>query len=73
PYNAIITSFAGFAVAGISELLQLPIFTDSRGAAFTDVLIDFSGYALGGALTIAALMVIHLIISRRRASASTDK
>lgn len=35
---------AGFAVAGITEILQLPIFTPGRGPSFSDVLLDFTGY-----------------------------
>ncbi len=34
----------GFCVAGLTEILQLPIFTQGRGASFADVILDFRGY-----------------------------
>ena len=34
---------AGFAVAGITEILQLPIFTAGRYCSFNDVILDFDG------------------------------
>ncbi len=40
----IICIIAGFAVAGITEILQLPIFTQGRYCSFADVLLDFKGY-----------------------------
>ncbi len=41
---------AGFAVAGLTEILQLPIFTQGRGPSFNDVLLDFSGYCWSSVL-----------------------
>ena len=37
---------SGFAVAGLTEIFQLPIFTAGRYCSFTDVLIDFTGYSV---------------------------
>ncbi len=34
----------GFAVAGLTEILQMPIFTQGRGPSFSDVILDFRGY-----------------------------
>lgn len=37
----------GFLFAGLTEILQLDLFTNGRGASIRDVGIDFSGYAPG--------------------------
>ncbi len=54
----------GFAFAGLTEILQLPLFTVGRGAAFSDVLIDFSGY-LPGMLAVYGVYLIAVSITER--------
>ena len=73
PYKAIITAVAGFTVAAVSEIFQLPVFTNARGSSVGDIFIDFSGYLLGAALTLGILFVVYKIISRRRASSPTEQ
>ena len=46
----VFTLLVGFITAGISELLQLGVFTAFRGSSFIDVLIDFAGYFVGTAV-----------------------
>ena len=53
------SSVLGLSVAFISELLQLT--APGRAFAFTDVLIDFSGYLLFGGIT----FLIYCLIRRR--------
>lgn len=47
-----------FAIAGLSEIFQLPIFTSGRYATFLDVIIDFAGGLIG----MAAGFIITLLI-----------
>ena len=49
---------AGFAVAGITEILQLPIFTPGRGPSFSDVMLDFTGYCTS---TIPIYLVVIIV------------
>ncbi len=51
-------SASGFAIAGITEIFQLPVFTPNRGPSFKDVLIDTSGAICG---VIACVLVLALI------------
>lgn len=51
---------SGFIIAGVSEVIQM--FADSRGPAFTDVLIDFSGYLL----SFVIVFIIILIVNRKK-------
>ena len=53
--------FAGFAVAGITEILQLPIFTPGRGPSFSDVLLDFVGYCTSTVPMYIIIILLHLI------------
>ncbi len=52
--------FAGFAVAGITEILQLPIFTVGRGPSFSDVMLDFTGYCTSTVPMYIIIILIHL-------------
>ncbi|MBQ9482535.1 MAG: VanZ family protein, partial [Clostridia bacterium] len=48
---------SGFAVAGITEMCQLPAFTTGRYCSFDDVILDFSGY-FNGAVAVFAFALI---------------
>lgn len=52
---------AGFAVAGITEILQLPYFTQGRYCSFDDVLLDFNGYCSSSIPIFAIIILAHLI------------
>ena len=52
---------AGFAVAGITEILQLPIFTEGRTCSFDDVLLDFNGYCCSAIPIGIMILFMHLI------------
>lgn len=49
---------AGLLIASISEIIQ--IFADSRGPAFKDVLLDFSGYLLSTLIILGVVLIIKL-------------
>lgn len=53
----IINFINGFVTAGISEIIQL--FADKRGPAFTDVLIDYSGYLIGSLFIILIMFLVN--------------
>jgi uncharacterized protein YjdB len=53
--------FAGFAVAGITEILQLPLFTYGRYCSFSDVLLDFVGYCTSTVPMYIIIILLHLI------------
>lgn len=55
--SVVICLAAGFAVAGITEILQLPYFTQGRYCSFDDVLLDFSGYCTS-AIPIGLIILI---------------
>ena len=60
----------GFAVAGITEICQLPVFTSGRYCSFSDVILDFNGYALSAVIVFAVYaiaVVIRKIINKRKA------
>ncbi len=57
----IICMVSGFAVAGLTEIFQLPIFTVGRYCSFTDVLIDFTGYT-ASTVSIFLLVFVYEII-----------
>lgn len=50
---------AGFAVAGLTEILQLPIFTPNRGPSFKDVLLDFEGYCYSTLIMYFIIFAVH--------------
>ncbi len=62
----IIFLLVGFAFAGITEILQLPIFTAGRGASMRDVGIDFCGYAPAFLIVYGVFLLVKLIISRKK-------
>lgn len=61
--------FAGFAVAGITEILQLPLFTAGRTSSFSDVMLDFKGYCYSSLAIYAIIFIIHFakMLSKRKA------
>ncbi len=58
-----VTLFAGFAVAGITEILQLPYFTEGRHCSFDDVLLDFRGYCCSSIPIYFIIILAHVIVS----------
>lgn len=52
---------AGFLTAGISELLQLPIFTDGRHSNWSDVGLDMTGIVTGIAFAAVVISITCLI------------
>ena len=57
----VVNLLAGFAVAGITEILQLPYFTQGRYCSFDDVLLDFNGYCSSSIPIFAIIILAHLI------------
>ncbi len=55
--SVIVCIIAGFAVAGITEIFQLPYFTEGRYCSFDDVLLDFAGYCTS-AIPIGLIILI---------------
>lgn len=51
---------AGFAVAGLTEILQLPIFTEGRYCSFDDVMLDFRGYCYSSMLIFAWSFLVSI-------------
>lgn len=49
----------GFGIASLTELIQ--IFVPGRAGLFKDVLIDFSGFALGASIVTLVYLIIKLI------------
>ncbi len=60
---------SSFIIAVISEVLQLPIFTEGRVATWTDVVVDTVGAVLG-IIIAAAVIGLYLLITR---AVSRDK
>lgn len=52
---------SAFAVAGISEMFQLPVFTSGRYATWPDVAIDFLGALSGIGIAVIAVSIVGLI------------
>ena len=61
--SVIVCIAAGFAVAGITEILQLPYFTEGRYCSFDDVLLDFSGYCTA-AIPIGLIIIIGHFVTK---------
>ena len=62
----VVSLSSGFAIACITEILQLPYFTEGRYCSFDDVILDFSGYCTS-AIPIALIILIgHLIFAPLR-------
>ena len=58
---------AGFAVASITEILQLPYFTTGRYCSFDDVILDFVGYCTSTIPIFILILASHLLISAVKA------
>ncbi|MBQ7323482.1 MAG: VanZ family protein [Clostridia bacterium] len=52
---------AGFAIAGLTEIFQLPFFTEGRYCSFDDVLLDFKGYCTSTLVMYFFIFVAHFI------------
>ena len=57
----VICIVAGFAVAGITEILQLPIFTEGRHCSFKDVMLDFKGYCASSLIIYFFVFAVHFL------------
>ena len=64
--RTVLLAAAGMAVGALDETLQ--VFT-GRGAAVTDVLIDFSGFLFGAGVAFALARAAIRIYNKRKASA----
>ncbi len=60
----VISLTVGFILAGISEALQLPIFTTGRVASWTDILIDVIGVICGTA-AVAIIVLLYALIKKK--------
>ena len=70
----IVCILAGFAVAGITEILQMPVFTVGRGPSFSDVMLDFTGYCASVVPIYTAIILVHIVITiARKIKAKTTK
>ena len=56
-----VTIIAGFVVASVTEILQLPIFTYGRHGSFDDVLLDFIGYCTSTIPMYVIIILFHYI------------
>lgn len=59
PLFIIISLALGFSIAGVTEIIQL--YVPGRSGLFSDVMIDFSGYFVGTAITFTIFYIIILI------------
>ena len=57
----------GFTFACFTELLQMDIFTSGRAAAFSDVIIDCSGFLPAALAVYGIFLLVLLILAVRRA------
>ena len=71
-FKALFTALGGVVVAIISEILQLPIFSEGRNADVSDVFIDLAGFVIGVAVCAAVLVAVYLIRRRKSRSISSD-
>ena len=55
---------SGLFLAGLSEFIQY--FIPSRGGSFSDVGIDFLGYAIGAGLTLLVIFLINYIRNKKK-------
>ena len=56
----------GFLIAGLTEILQLDIFTSGRGASFRDVGIDYFGFAPAFTAVYGAYLFVKFLLSRKK-------
>lgn len=63
---------AGFAIAGLTEILQLPYFTQGRHCSFSDVMLDFKGYCSSTLSIYFIIFAVHFIkiFKNKRANAN---
>ncbi len=52
---------SGFTIAGVTEICQLPMFTEGRTCAFKDVIIDLSGFAASTVIVYVVFAIYALI------------
>ena len=74
-FSFLVTLIAGFAIAGITEILQLPIFTAGRYCSFDDVMLDFRGYCTSSLAIFALVFAVHFIklfIAKRKQKQSNE-
>ena len=62
-FSPLFALFSGAAVAAITEVLQMPIFTPNRGPSVKDALIDTAGVAAGVVVT-AIIVALYFVIVR---------
>ena len=53
---------SGAFVAGLTEILQLPIFTANRGPSFKDVLLDSAGVLCGVVIAVVLMLLVFAIV-----------
>ncbi len=61
----VVTPTTTFAIAGLSKIFQLPLFTSGRYALFFDVILDFVGAMLGMAIFALILYTVIFIWKKR--------
>lgn len=59
--SLLICFVAGFAVAGITEICQLPEFTAGRWCSFNDVMLDLEGYSFALIAVYGIALIVYLI------------
>ena len=60
--SPIVALISSAVVAGITEILQMPIFTENRGPSFKDVVLDTEGSAWGVLGTVVLIFLFFLIV-----------
>lgn len=64
--NILIYVSVGLGIAAFTEILQLPIFLQGRNASIKDVILDFSGYVVGGLIAAGIIQLIVVIVKHIR-------
>lgn len=64
--NILIYASIGLGIAAFTEILQLPIFLQGRNASIKDVILDFSGYVVGGLIAAGIIQLIVVIVKHIR-------
>ena len=57
----VVCLIAGFAVAGLTEIFQLPYFTTGRYCSFDDVILDFQGYCCSAIPIFTVILLVKII------------
>ena len=60
--SPIVALISSAVVAGVTEILQMPIFTQNRGPSFKDVVLDTEGAAWGVLGTVVLIFLFFLIV-----------